>query len=215
MSWDPAQYLKYADHRLRPAIDLLKRVDLECRGDVYDLGAGAGNVTRLIKARATAPAIDWQHADLDAWQPPRPAQLIYSNAALHWLAGHERLFPALLAGLAPGGVLAVQMPRNFEAPSHTAIARGGAGRALARAARARPAAGSGSRPRCLLRPARAQDRGARHLGDRVFTGARGRRPGQGMDQGNLAQAAAGRTRGAGAQPASRPTTRRWSLGGIC
>ena len=51
---------------------------------------------------------------------------------LHWLTGHERLFPALLAALAPAGVLAVQMPRNFGAPSHTLIseaARGGPWRA--------------------------------------------------------------------------------------
>ncbi|MGH7315895.1 MAG: methyltransferase domain-containing protein [Candidatus Rokuibacteriota bacterium] len=141
MVWDPAQYLKFADHRLRPAIDLLNRVALERPGKVYDLGAGAGNVTRLIKERwpearvtgvddspamlakaaATAPAITWQQADLAAWSPSGPADLIYSNAALHWLTGHDRRFPALLAGLAPEGVLAVQMPRNFGAPSHTLI----------------------------------------------------------------------------------------------
>ena len=148
VAWDPAQYLKFADHRLRPAIDLLNRIALDDPGDVYDLGAGAGNVTRLIKERwpgarvtgvddsatmlakatATAPGITWQQADLAAWTPPRPADLIYSNAALHWLTGHERVFPALLAALAPGGTLAVQMPRNFGAPSHTLIseaARGG------------------------------------------------------------------------------------------
>ncbi|HSL50627.1 MAG TPA: methyltransferase domain-containing protein, partial [Candidatus Deferrimicrobiaceae bacterium] len=51
MAWDPAQYLKFADHRLRPAIDLLNRVGLDHPGEVYDLGAGAGNVTRLIKER--------------------------------------------------------------------------------------------------------------------------------------------------------------------
>jgi len=141
VAWDPAQYLKFADHRLRPAIDLLNRVALEHAGEVYDLGAGAGNVTRLIKERwpearvtgvddspamlakaaATAPAITWQQADLATWSPPRPADLIYSNAALHWLTGHERLFPALLAARAPAGVLAVQMPRNHAAPSHAAI----------------------------------------------------------------------------------------------
>lgn len=141
VAWDPAQYLKFADHRLRPAIDLLNRVDLDHPGEIYDLGAGAGNVTRLIKERwpdarvtgvddsqamlakaaATAPAIAWQQADLATWSPARPVDLVYSNAALHWLGGHDRLFPALLAGLASGGVLAVQMPRNFGAPSHTAI----------------------------------------------------------------------------------------------
>jgi trans-aconitate 2-methyltransferase len=142
VAWDPAQYMKFADHRLRPAIDLLNRIDLARPTEVYDLGAGAGNVTRLLKqrwpeARVTgvdssremlaraaqaAPDIVWQHADLAAWRPERPPDLIYSNAALHWLGDHDRLFPALLSVLAPGGVLAVQMPRNFAARSHTAIA---------------------------------------------------------------------------------------------
>src|SRR5262245_4851679 len=141
MPWDPAQYLKFAGQRLRPAIDLLNRIDLADPGEVYDLGAGAGNVTRLLKerwprarvtgvenseemlakARAAAPEIAWQRADLSTWSPPRPADLVYSNAALHWLDDHDRLFPALFGALAPGGVLAVQLPRNFEAPSHTAI----------------------------------------------------------------------------------------------
>ncbi len=142
MAWDPAQYLKFAGHRLRPAVDLLNRIDLADPAEVYDLGAGAGNVTRLLEARwpmaritgvdespamlakaaAAAPAIAWQRADLATWQPPRPADLVYSNAALHWLGDHARLFPALFAALAPGGVLAVQMPRNFSAPSHAAVA---------------------------------------------------------------------------------------------
>ena len=140
--WDPAQYLKFAGQRLRPAVDLLSRIDLADPAEVYDLGAGAGNVTRLLRERwpraqiagvdesgemlaraaAAESGIAWQRADLATWRPPRPADLIYSNAALHWIDGHERLFPALCAALAPGGVLAVQMPRNFQAPSHTAIA---------------------------------------------------------------------------------------------
>src|SRR5690606_6094686 len=55
------------------------------------------------------------------WQPSAPADLIFSNAALHWLPDHAQLFPKLVDALAPGGVLAVQMPRNFLAPSHTMI----------------------------------------------------------------------------------------------
>jgi trans-aconitate 2-methyltransferase len=140
--WDPAQYLRFADQRLRPALDLLSRIDVATPAEVYDLGAGTGNVTRLLKARwpearvtgvdaspdmlakaaADAPDIVWERADLAAWQPARPADVIYSNAALHWLGDHARIFPALASALAPGGVLAVQMPRNFAAPSHTAIA---------------------------------------------------------------------------------------------
>jgi len=141
VAWDPAQYLKFADHRLRPAVDLLNRIDAEGPARVYDLGAGAGNVTRLLKERwpdaqvtgvdgsremlekaaMAAPHIQWEQADLATWKPSRPADVVYSNAALHWLDGHGRLFPDLLQALAPGGVLAVQMPRNFSAPSHTSI----------------------------------------------------------------------------------------------
>jgi trans-aconitate 2-methyltransferase len=42
--------------------------------------------------------------------------VIYSTAALHWLGGHEGLFPRLLGQLAPGGTLAVQMPAMHAAP---------------------------------------------------------------------------------------------------
>ena len=168
MPWDPAQYLKFADHRLRPAVDLLGRVDLAAPGEVYDLGAGAGNVTRLIKARwpearvtgvdssaemlakaaAAEPAIRWA-AGRPRHAGGRRARRISSTRTRRCTGStdHARLFPALLGGLAPGGVLAVQMPRNFSAPSHTLIAeaaRGGPWRAPARAAA--PALAGGAIP---------------------------------------------------------------------
>jgi trans-aconitate 2-methyltransferase len=137
--WNPAKYLEFAGPRLQPAVDLLARVPLSSPAVVYDLGCGAGNVTRLLQARwpgaeltgvdgsaamlaaaaKAAPGIRWVQADLAAWRAPKPADVIYSNAALHWLDDHPRLFPRLLAELAPGGVLAVQMPRNHGAPTHT------------------------------------------------------------------------------------------------
>jgi len=145
-TWDPTQYLKFADHRLRPALDLIARIPAEQPARVVDLGCGAGNVTRhlrrrwpaadvigvdgssamLAKARADAPDTVWIEADIAAWAPERPVDVVFSNAALHWLGDHERLFPRLMAALAPGGVLAVQMPRNFDAPSHTLMAEAAA-----------------------------------------------------------------------------------------
>jgi trans-aconitate 2-methyltransferase len=142
VSWNPSQYLKFADQRRRPAIDLLARVAAEAPKLVYDLGCGAGNVTRLLaerwpgarvvgvdssaamleKARMEAPGIAWVQADLATWRPEAPADVIYSNAALHWLDNHRALFPALIGALAPGGTLAVQMPRNHGAASHTGMA---------------------------------------------------------------------------------------------
>lgn len=144
-SWDTAQYLKFADLRLRPALDLMNRLDRSGVGPgsvVYDLGCGAGNVTRLLaerfagarvigvdgspdmlaKARAQTPHPDvsFRQGDLGAFSPDddgAPA-VLFSNAAYHWLPGHEALFPALAAHLPPGGQLAIQMPRNHGAPSH-------------------------------------------------------------------------------------------------
>ncbi len=141
MAWNPHQYLKFAQPRFRPAQDLLARVEKEDPKTIYDLGCGAGNVTKLLAARwekAKVTGIDsspemldkamegdgditWRQSSIAEWEPEEPADLIFSNAALHWLSGHDILFPKLMGCLAPGGVLAVQMPRNFSAPSHTLI----------------------------------------------------------------------------------------------
>ncbi len=139
-SWDPSQYLKFADHRLRPALDLMAHIPGNGHKIVWDLGCGAGNVTKLLKDRwpgakvtgldssadmlaqaRTIEGIDWVEGDVERWSASRPADLIFSNAALHWIDGHARLFPHLMRQVERGGVLAVQMPRNFEAPSHTLL----------------------------------------------------------------------------------------------
>lgn len=144
MAWDPDDYLKFADQRLRPALDLMARITTAAPRHVFDLGCGAGNVTRLLARRwpdaeivgvdsspemlAAARAAEqrggpaWQLADLARWTAPQPADLLFSNAALHWLDDHATLFPRLIAQLASGGTLAVQMPRNHAAPSHTCMA---------------------------------------------------------------------------------------------
>lgn len=139
--WDPGQYLKFSDDRLRPALDLMARVPRARCTRIWDLGCGPGNVTRLLaerwpgaavsgldssldmlaKARGIA-GIDWVQGDIAAWHPPEPADLIYSNAALHWVRDHRALFPRLMSGLASGGVLAVQMPNQRLAASHRLLA---------------------------------------------------------------------------------------------
>jgi trans-aconitate 2-methyltransferase len=147
MSWEPAQYLKYASERLRPAVDLMARIGLAAPRTAVDLGCGAGNVTRLLakrwpraritgidnsaemlaKAREETPSgidITWISGDLARWaaeMASEHADLVYSNAALHWLDDHARLFPRLMEIVARGGVLAVQMPSNFLAPSHVVL----------------------------------------------------------------------------------------------
>jgi trans-aconitate 2-methyltransferase len=142
MTWDPQQYGKFAGERLRPALDLAARIPLATPRTIVDLGCGSGNVTAILaqrwpdarvtgvdnsstmlaKARGAAANVDYVEADLGTWTPPTPVDLVFSNAALHWLPDHARLFPRLLTMIAPGGALAVQMPSNFHAPSHATIA---------------------------------------------------------------------------------------------
>ncbi len=149
--WDPAQYDRFRDFRLRPALELLDRVPITRASLVYDLGCGSGAITRIVaerfpgarvvgldrspgmlaKARAEPSRIEWVHGDIADWEPERAPDLIFSNAALHWLEDHHGLFPRLLGYLAPGGCLAVQMPLSHAQPSHTlmceTLANGGAG----------------------------------------------------------------------------------------
>lgn len=139
--WSPEQYLQFAHERTRPALDLIGHIALADPKTIVDLGCGAGNVTRLLRSRwpdaqisavDNSPAmierakseqlalgVDWILDDIATWDFPAPPDLIFSNAALHWMDHHRELFPRLFSRLAPGGVLAVQMPNNFSAASHT------------------------------------------------------------------------------------------------
>ena len=69
--------------------------------------------------RQRLPQVAFEQGEIAEWSPAEPVDLAYANAALQWVSDHERLFPRLLSALAPGGVLAVQMPDNLDEPSHT------------------------------------------------------------------------------------------------
>lgn len=133
--WNPGAYARFRGLRLRPALDLLGQVGDLPAGDVIDLGCGDGAASEALADRfparrrigidaspamlAKATGYDATlQADIATWVPERPPALIFSNAVLHWLPDHASLLPALARRLAPKGVLAVQMPRQFNAPSH-------------------------------------------------------------------------------------------------
>ncbi len=138
MAWDPTLYLKFGDERLRPGFELLARIGELPDGPLYELGCGTGVHARAIAARwpermltavdrspemlakaaAEPSAIRWVEADIARWAASERGALIFSNATLQWLGDHDRLFQHLMRQLVAGGVLAVQMPRNFDQPSH-------------------------------------------------------------------------------------------------
>ena len=136
--WNPQLYSRYEDERTRPARELLGRVPLTDPSVVVDLGCGPGNSTELLvarfpKARVTGvdnskamlesaakrlPGVSFVASDIKDWMPQEAPHLIYANAALQWVGDHEHLIPKLFKALAPGGVLAIQMPDNRAEPTH-------------------------------------------------------------------------------------------------
>src|SRR5215475_185527 len=140
MTWDPDQYERFKRERAQPFHDLVLRIpELPVR-IAADLGCGTGELTAgLLRrwpeaqfvgvdsspemlAKAAAHAVpgklEFAEGDLRTWLPPRPLDLIVSNAALHWVADHAALLARLSGLLARGGCLAVQMPNNREEPAY-------------------------------------------------------------------------------------------------
>jgi trans-aconitate 2-methyltransferase len=141
--WNPSQYERFRDERKRPFFELLARVDAAAPAQVVDLGCGTGDLTLVLaerwpsaqvtgvdsseemiaeaRRRPAADRVRFELADLAEWTPPAPVDVIISNAALHWLPDHATLLRRLVTLAAPGGVIAFQIPANFEAPSHRRI----------------------------------------------------------------------------------------------
>jgi trans-aconitate 2-methyltransferase len=137
-NWSPGQYLKFEDERTRPARDLLAAVPLAKARSVVDIGCGPGNSTELLAARfpearisgfdsspemvraaqKRLPRVAFSVADVATWKPDGPVDVLYANAVFQWVPQHLAVLQRLLAGMAPGGAVAVQMPDNFDEPSH-------------------------------------------------------------------------------------------------
>lgn len=139
MRWDPIQYGRYAGERERPFFDLVARIAADAPRHVVDLGCGTGNLTAALAQRWPAARVEGidssaemiarsaEHAtdrltfavaDIADWQPASDVDVIVSNAALQWLPGHRSMIARWAAALPVGGWIALQVPGNFDSPSH-------------------------------------------------------------------------------------------------
>ena len=139
--WDAATYLKFANERTQPSIDLIQRVNLVNPRRIIDLGCGPGNSTQALRgrwpeavivgldnsqqmidaAREAFPDGSWVLGDAGSWHANEPFDLVFSNAMLHWLPDHATVCRHLLRQVAPGGALAVQLPAHYDSPLHREI----------------------------------------------------------------------------------------------
>lgn len=137
--WNPGVYLAFADHRGRPFFDLLSRVGADKPRRVVDLGCGPGNLTvtlaqrwpdAVVEAWDSSPemveaarerGVDAHVGDVRVWTPQPDTDVVVTNATLQWVPEHAELLVRWAGQLAAGSWIAMQVPGNFDAPSHQAV----------------------------------------------------------------------------------------------
>ena len=138
--WNPEQYGRFHGERAQPFFDLLALVEPRPGMRVVDLGCGTGELTRELHRRLAAretigidnsPAmlaksaafagdgLRFEQGDIGEFTSEGDFDLVFSNAALHWVPNHEALLPRLTSALTETGQLAVQVPANDDHLSHT------------------------------------------------------------------------------------------------
>jgi trans-aconitate 2-methyltransferase len=141
--WSPEQYERFKAERHQPFEDLVALIEPRPRMRVVDLGCGTGELTRQLHERLEAEEtlgiddsetmllkagsfggemLHFERGKIEAFVSDRPYDLVFSNAALHWVADHEQLLVRLTNFLSTRGQLALQMPSNDDHPSHSIAA---------------------------------------------------------------------------------------------
>lgn len=144
MSWDPDRYRRFAAERAEPFDDLVGLIEPGASRiwRAVDLGCGSGELTVELARRLdidevvgidrspemvaaahahAARRVTFSIGDIASWAAVDTYDLVFSNAALHWVPDHERVLVTWSGALRTGGQLAVQMPANSDHPSHRII----------------------------------------------------------------------------------------------
>jgi trans-aconitate 2-methyltransferase len=138
--WDPEQYGRFANERAQPFHDLLALLAPAPFGRAVDLGCGSGELTAMaaqelgvaemtgidnsetMLASAAARASEtlrFAYGDIASWTSQRNHDLVLAAATLQWVPDHAAVLRRWTEALAPGGQIAVQVPANADAPTHT------------------------------------------------------------------------------------------------
>lgn len=135
--WSPDQYAQFREQRRQPWVDLVDLIERRPNMRVADLGCGPGQLTvelhETLSARETVgvdssanmlerapqhPDVSFVHDRIETFESTEPFDLVFSNAAVHWLEDHPAVLSRLTELLAPGGQLAIQVPANHAHPAN-------------------------------------------------------------------------------------------------
>ena len=139
--WEPSCYERFRGEREQPFWDLASLVRAREGMRIADLGCGSGALTATLHRRIGAAETVGVDRDEAMLAQAREAEgltfervaiedfisrpeargaydLVFSNAALHWVDDHEALMAELASCLVTGGQLAFQVPANHDHIAH-------------------------------------------------------------------------------------------------
>ncbi len=139
--WDPDQYGLFSAEREQPFWDLAGLLEAGKGASLVDLGCGDGRLTAALHRRigagrtlgvdsspemlsraasAAGAEVSFTSGDIATWHGSG-VDIVFSNAALQWVGNHAAVLGRWRESLAAGGQLAVQVPSNWDHPSHLVL----------------------------------------------------------------------------------------------
>ncbi len=131
--WNADEYTKYSSAQEKWADELLSKINLNGKEDILDLGCGDGRISvklagtvkegsvvgvdsseDMIKLAAGRfpshkyPNLSFSVMDAKELKFTNEFDLVFSNAALHWVDDHKKVMEGIFRSLKPGGRFLIQ-----------------------------------------------------------------------------------------------------------